>query len=173
MKKKASSFKKCTLLIAFADLSSFLKHAAKCTDLELMAFLQSYYDFAGEIIEKAGGTVIKCIGDALLITFPESKADAGVKALIKLKIDGDKWLEKKKSPCRNNIKVHFGPVAVGEIGPDGGRRHDIIGNAVNTAAQIRSPGMAVTTQAFEALTPATKKLFLKYTPQITYNLIEK
>jgi len=122
----------------------------------------------GDIVESAGGRVIKFIGDAGLVVFPEEKVDAGVLALRELQQRGDQWFADRDSPCRHVVKAHLGPAACGMVGTRTEKRFDVFGATVNTAALLKSRGFAMTPQVFRKLSPDTRKLFKKHTPPVTY-----
>ena len=130
--------------------------------------MSDYFEYLGQTVEKEGGTLVSCIGDAALLLFPEPCVDAGVKILWRLCRNGDRWLLAHGLKCSHYIKAHFGSVVTGPIGAKGVKRLDVYGHAVNVAATLQSSGLALTAQAFRKLSPQTRKLFKKYTPPITY-----
>ncbi|MFH1368805.1 MAG: adenylate/guanylate cyclase domain-containing protein [Elusimicrobiota bacterium] len=162
-----------SLLVAFTDLTGFHKYMVKQTDKSIFSTMSSYFEFAGDIVEKAGGKVVKFIGDAILIVFPEERLNEGVIALKNLKDLGNKWMESRGIPSRHRISAHFGPVVCGLIGTKTDKRFDIYGITVNTAALLKSSGMAVTPQVFRKLKPETRKLLKKHTPPVTYIPVEE
>ena len=159
------------LLVAFADLARFHRNATNMEPRALFDFLDAYYEFVGDIVEGAGGTVVKFIGDAALIVF--SDADAGLLALLRLKEEGDAWLRGQNSTCHHYIKAHFGPVTVGPVGTRSAKRFDVFGETVNTCAMLKANGVAITPQAFRSLAPETRKRFKKHTPPVTYIPVEE
>ena len=160
-------------LVAFSDLTAFSRFARSRSPQELFDTLSDYYEFVGEVIENAGGKVVKFIGDACLIAFTEEQVDEGVLALKELKDAGDAWLEGRGASCRHQIAADFGPVFCGPVGTREDKRFDVFGEAVNTAAVLKSKGFAMTPQVFRRLAPATRKQFKKHTPPITYIPIEE
>lgn len=156
------------LLVAFFDLTTAAHFARNHSAQELFDTLSDYYEFVGDIIENSGGKVIKFIGDAALIVYPETHVNEGVLALKTLKDQGDVWLADRNIPSRNIVKAHFGPVVCGPMGTRTDKRFDVMGETVNIAALLKSNGLAMTPQVFRKLDPATRKLFKKHTPPITY-----
>jgi adenylate cyclase len=126
----------------------------------------------GDIIASGGGKVVKFIGDAALLVFPEDGVDAGVMTLRALRERGDQFFAGRGGPCRHVIKAHFGPVFCGPIGTRDEERFDVFGQVVNTAALLRSNGLALTPQVFRRLAPQTRQHFKKHTPPITYISVE-
>jgi class 3 adenylate cyclase len=169
---KVSSVVDVELLVAFSDLSGFAKWMRHHSDREVFETMSAYTEFVGEHIKNAGGKVVKFIGDAALIVFPEDKVDEGVVALKTLREKGDRWCKDHSMPCSHNIKTHFGPVACGPLGPQGDKRFDIYGQTVNTTAILKSNGFVMSAQVFRKLNAETRKAFKKHTPPITYIPIE-
>ena len=158
------------MLVSFFDMTGFAKAIAESNfaEAELYSILSSYYEFIGNIIEPAGGMVIKFMGDAALVVFPSEKTEEGVMALIKVKTDGDRWLKERKLPCKNIVKAHYGKVAAGLLGTSNHKRPDILGQTVNITAMMESTGLAISPQVFRKLTTEGRKFFKKHTPPITY-----
>jgi len=160
------------LLVALFDLSSFGRFTRSHTSSDTWNFLSSYFEFVGDIINTGGGTVVKFMGDAGLVVFPEENIDRGVLALRELKTSGDRWLAERDSPCRNAIKAHFGPVTCGPIGTREEKHFDVIGDTVNIMVMLDTRSSAITPQVFRKLKPATRKHFKKHTPPIQYIPVE-
>jgi adenylate cyclase len=156
------------LLVAFFDLTCFTHASRNRSIQEIFDIVSAYYEFVGDIIEDSGGKVIKFIGDAGLIVYPENHVNEGVLALKALKDQGDVWLADRNIPSRNIVKVHFGPVVCGPMGTRTDKRFDVLGETVNIAALLKSNGLAMTPQVFRKLDAASRKLFKKHTPPITY-----
>lgn len=161
------------LLISFFDLLAFAKTCEKLSSREIFDVLSEYYEFAGEIVEGAGGKIVKFIGDAGLAVFPPDKIDEGVLALKKLQEEAGDWFATRHIKTRNIVSVHFGPVACGPMGTKGDKQFDIIGVSANIAARLQSNGFAMSPQVFRKLKPETRKHFKKHTPPITYIPVEE
>ena len=161
------------LLVSFCDIKGFFGFCQGKSPLEIATFLDEFYELVGDIIEGAGGQVLKFLGDAALIIFAEEDVNQGVMALKKLQAESDVWLKAKNTPCRNIIKAHFGPVAHGLVGKRHNKQIDVFGMTVNTAAKIPSYGLAITPQVFRKLAPDTRLLFKKHTPPIRYISVDE
>lgn len=153
---------KVNLLVAFTELAGYPRYAGKITDTARLAVASAYYEFIGDIVEKADGKVVKFVGDATLIVFPEDRINEGAMALKALEDSGNRWLEKKGVQARHCIGAHFGPVLCGLMGTRSEKRFDVHGKTVDTAASLRSDGLAVSTELFMKLKPRIRKYFKKY-----------
>ena len=156
------------LLIAFVDLSRFASGSRKRSDSQVADMLDGFYARVGEQVAESGGKVVKFIGDAALVVFPEDLADEGVRALLALKQRVDQWLDAGGWDSSLIVKAHFGTAIAGDFGPAGDKRFDVIGSSVNQAALLESTGIALSAAAFRKLSADTRTLFKKHTPPITY-----
>jgi class 3 adenylate cyclase len=160
-------------LVVVSDLTGYAKFAARKSEEELFQLLSAYYELVGDIVDSAGGRVIKFMGDAALMLFAEEDADAGVRAMLRLQEEGGRFLAGRDCPCRHHVRAHFGPVYLGEIGTRRDKRTDIFGTTINTLVLLKAPGSAITPEAFRRLRPETRKLFKKHTPPVTYIPLEQ
>jgi class 3 adenylate cyclase len=156
------------VLVGFFDLTQFARFSREHTNREVFDLLQQYFELVGQIVSAGGGTVVKFIGDAGLVVFPEKSVNSGVLALKRLKDEGDRWLADRGVPCRNVVKGHFGPVVCGPLGTLEDKRFDIIGETVNIAALLQTDGLGMSAQVFRKLDKDVRKHFKKHTPPITY-----
>jgi len=154
------------LLIAFSDLHGYSRHASRTPDAEVAETMEQLYQRTEAAVAKAGGRVVKFIGDSAMMVFPEDAVDRGVHALLDLKDDVEQWLATIGWKSNMVVKAHYGTVIAGSYGAQ--QRFDVIGFAVNTAAMLDSRGFALSAQAFRKLAPDTRKRFKKHTPPITY-----
>ena len=156
------------LVVAFFDLSRFMRAFSRFTLQTAYAFMDEYYTFAGGLIERRGGLVVKFIGDAGLVVFPAAQASVAVRGLLDLQAEGDAWLLQRAVESKHVVKAHVGLVMCGPLGAPSARRFDVIGETVNQAAVMPSQGFAISPQLFRRLDDPTRKLFKKHTPPITY-----
>ena len=156
------------LLIAFCDLARFMANCERRSDTEIADLMDQFYVRVCERVVAAGGAVVKFIGDAALIVFPEERASDGVLALLDLKDDVDGWLARSGWDSRLVVKAHFGTAVAGPFGPREYGRTDVIGGAVNVAATLQTRSFALSAQAFRKLTPEARRRFKKHTPPVTY-----
>jgi len=119
------------VVVAVADIAGFLKAVEHRSDLEAFRMLDEFCELVGEVVTSAGGTVVKFIGDAALIAFPEEDARQAVAALRELASRAQTSWSTFDATCAVRIKAHLGPVVCGPLGTAQDKRFDIIGNTVN------------------------------------------
>jgi len=156
------------LLIGFYDLFGWMRLTDRVEPARLLETMAGYFTCTGRIVEEAGGRLIKTIGDAGLAVFPAELVDAGVLAFQAVQSQGDAWLAEQGIASHAIVKLHLGPVAIGLVGGPGREIVDVYGKTVNVAATLSSTGLAMTPAVFRRLAPATRTLFKKHTPPITY-----
>ena len=162
---------RANLLICFCDIDGFSNVAkARPDPLDLFQVLSGLaVEMAGHL-EGSAGRVVKHIGDAALIVFPESEVDAGVRLLRAAKERLERYLADQGIRVTISFQLHFGEVAVGPFGRTGG--WDVMGDSVNVAARLERGGhrgrFVISPQVFRKLRPETRKAFHKYPPPIVY-----
>jgi len=157
-----------SLLVAFVDLTRYAAQSRRIPDQELADIVDEYYERVAARVEESGGRVVKFIGDAALIVFPDDAADRAGLALLDLKESVDAWLDGLGWESRLMVKLHAGELIAGPFGGQGDKRFDVIGETVNQAARLPSTGVALSVAAFRKLSPELRKRFKKHTPPITY-----
>jgi adenylate cyclase len=161
------------ILVAFTGLAGFnRRYVLPGEDREVFGAIQAYFAWAGALVQGRGGTVIKCMGDAMLLAFPAAEAGAAVRALVELKTEGDAWLAARHIPCQHQIKAHLGPVIWGPVGAPDQERPDVLGKTVNVCAMLDNGPLVLTPQVFRALDAETRRMFKKHTPPVTYIRVE-
>jgi len=156
------------LLVAFVDLTRFFVQSQRVSDVDLADTLDAFYECVATRVEKSGGRVVKFMGDAALLSFPEDAVDRGVETLLDIKDAVDELMDGRRWDCRLTVKAHFGVTVAGPFGAAGAKRFDVIGKTVNTAATLQGAGVTLSVTAFRKLSPALRRRFRKHTPTITY-----
>jgi class 3 adenylate cyclase len=154
------------VLVAMCDCSRFMQTSRGRTSAQLFADLNDLYFMTEDLVSAAGGTVIKFMGDAALIVFPEELADQGIMALRELKASADTMMKSRPLGSSLMVNAHFGEVTMGPMGREG--RLDVIGETVHIAATLRSRGFALSQQAFRCLGQEHRQLFKRFTPPMLY-----
>ncbi|MDP1792635.1 MAG: adenylate/guanylate cyclase domain-containing protein [Acidimicrobiales bacterium] len=105
--------------IAFTDLEGFTRFTERNGDEAASQLVADHHRTVGPIVRSRGGSVVKRIGDGLLLTFPEP--EAAVLACLEL-------VATPPIPLRLRAGVHVGDVMV--------TRDDVVGHVVNVAARV-------------------------------------
>ncbi len=151
-------------LVALCDCSGFTQSSKGRSSAELFADLNDFYLLIEDAILAAGGLVVKFMGDAALIVFPEELADQGIMALLALKASVDAWIQHRAIGNSLHVNVHYGEVTLGRMGRSG--TLDVIGETVAIAATLGSRGFGLSQQAFRQLTPEHRQVFRKLMPPV-------
>ena len=153
-------------LVALCDCSRFMQATRGRSSADLFADLNDFYLLTDDAIQAAGGLVVKFMGDAALVIFPEELADQGIMALLDLKSQVDHWLQDRLIGNSLHVNVHFGEITLGRMGRTGAL--DVIGETVAIAATLGSRSFGLSQQAFRQLTPEHRQRFHRFTPPVLY-----
>lgn len=134
-------------VIWFSDLRGFTRLSGERTPTEIIAVLNEFFDCQVPAIERAGGQVLKFIGDGLLAIFPlgggrdvGAVGDAAVRAsneaMAALAALNQTRAARSEAPLAFGVALHVGEVAYGNIGGAGRLDFTAIGPAVNLASRI-------------------------------------
>jgi adenylate cyclase len=129
------------------DLRGFTALSADVGPEPTVAALNAYFDCVCDPIVRAGGEVLKFIGDGLLAAFPvQQPADiprichnalgAARRALVDLCGVDVEILPRRHLPLRAGVALHVGEVAFGNIGSRERLDFTVIGPAVNLASRL-------------------------------------
>jgi adenylate cyclase len=132
-------------VIWFSDLRGFTERTARQTPRQTIDMLNQLFEAQVPAIQKAGGEILKFIGDGLLAIFAygsdRSPGDAAAAALVAAD-EAFRALEKQNegvtNPMQFGLALHIGEISYGNIG--GASRLDFtaIGPAVNIAARLEA-----------------------------------
>jgi class 3 adenylate cyclase len=150
------------MLIVFLDLDGYRLACEQRSDLEVADMIDDYYDRVAHAVHGGGGRVVKFIGDAALIVFPERTIDAGVGMLLDLVPKVGSFMRERGWNCRLRAKIHFGDVIAGEFGSTGAARFDVMGREVNETALMTSDGIAVSPAALARLSAKARQRVVEY-----------
>jgi class 3 adenylate cyclase len=132
-----------TLVVVFTDVTGFVKEFQNRTNREMFDLMSQFYELIGNEVEASRGKVVKFIGDAALLVYPEEHAERAVEALQQLKATADKWLKAHGLRGEFRIRAHMGPVVCGLLGTAGEKRFDVLGDTVNVTARLHSEGLTL------------------------------
>ena len=155
-----SGQQRASMLIVFLDFTHFNLQSERVDDAEIAEVMDAHYRRVAQAVQSAGGRVIKFIGDATLAVFPAQSVDTAVRAIFDMRLVEDKAMKFRGwGQCRLNAKAHFGEVVAGEVGPDGDKRYDVFGKAVNRTAKLKTTGFALSLEAYNRLNPEVQRRF--------------
>ena len=118
-----------TLVLAVAEIAGFSRVCRHKFDVDTFAMLDRFYHATADVIATSGGSLVKSMGDAVLMVFPEEKAKQAASCLLELQDRVQTVWSEFGTECTVRIHAHFGTVAAGPIGP--AQPFDIVGNPVN------------------------------------------
>jgi adenylate cyclase len=133
------------MAIMFLDLRGFSAAAATLAPAQVIALLQEYQSRFVPIIEAAGGSVDKYLGDGILVSFgggarTGAEAADAFSIIPQLIAAGDAWAAERAraslAPLGVAIAITHGDVVHGVIGHDDRLEFTVIGDAVNLAAKL-------------------------------------
>lgn len=138
---------KLRVAVLFADIRGFTSLSYKLPPEQLIQQLNRYFDAMVGVIIRAGGTVDKFIGDAVMAEFgfPISRGEAqdaiaAVRAALEMRRSlanlRQQFISEGLVPFFNGIGISFGDVIAGDLGSLQRREYGVIGDTVNTASRV-------------------------------------
>lgn len=132
--------------VLFADIRNFTKLSAAVKDpLQTVRYLNNYYTFMSEIIQKHGGVINKYLGDRILALFgaPVSHIDNQLNAVL-AGMEMIESLERFNAEDHNcigqnieiGIGINTGEVIAGNIGTPDRIEYTALGDTVNVASRL-------------------------------------
>jgi adenylate cyclase len=149
-------------VIWMCDLRGFTKASDLLSRDTIIALLNDYFGVMAEVVTKAGGEILKFMGDAMLAMFPVPAAqersavalcalDAAGAATRGIAVLNESRVAKGEPAVRFGLALHVGEVMFGNIGASARLDFTVIGPAVNYAARLEklsaSLGRAVVVSA--------------------------
>lgn len=140
------------MCVMFMDIRGFSSLAEKMTPEEVMAYLNTLFDFMIECVLEHKGIIHRLLGDSFVALFgaPTSQGndrknavDAGLAILERLQEECDAG---RVRPTRIGIGIHAGDVVVGTVGSANRKEYQINGDVVNLAARLEQLNKEMNTQ---------------------------
>lgn len=134
-------------VVWFCDLRGFTALSAALGTDGVLGLLDDYFELVGTPIKRAGGEILKFIGDAVLAIFPcgdeaeQERAVEGALAAADEALGRLAGLNATRTaagapPIAFGIGLHLGDVAYGNIGTPDRLDFTVIGPAVNLASRL-------------------------------------
>jgi len=127
--------------LMLCDLRGFTALSNRLPSHRVLQLLNGYFDGVVPAITRAGGEVIKFMGDAVLAFFHRDSAESACAAALQGALDAlDNLRRYRPSDVALNagIALHYGEVAYGNIGTDRRLDFTVIGPDVNLVSRIQS-----------------------------------
>lgn len=163
------------LMVCFADLTLFTRISRQLSPVEVFKMLDNMFKTIEDHVTRAGGYIVKYMGDSALILFEQDDMESGIRALLDSKNEIDEWFQKTNRPNRLSVNCHFGDVTVGRFETNSGSWIDVIGDTVQYASMLgryKKYGLTsdfiVSKDVFNNLGKKGKELFHRFTPPLVY-----
>ena len=157
-------------LVCFADVAGFARTARSLSLPQIAALCKRISSIVVGHVGNTRGQVVKYIGDASLLVFPEEDADTGVRELLAMKRELDAFLRSEHPALSAAFSVHLGQIIIVDLEPVAAL--DILGNTVNIASYLgtcaRGAGFIISQEVYERLSEETRAGFQKQPPTAVY-----
>jgi adenylate cyclase len=130
--------------VLFCDIASFTTVCERLSPHDIMSLLNGFLSRMSDVIFQFDGTLDKFIGDELMVVFnspfrqPDHALRAARTALGMRKALAVFNQELPIIPLEMRIAIASGPSMVGDVGTPQRRDFTVLGDAVNTAARLKS-----------------------------------
>lgn len=130
-----------SITVLFVDIRGFTSSSERMHAVDVVSFLNDYFDKCAAIISRMGGHINKYTGDGFLAIFgaPDplnhhtERAFESACKIIKL----SDWFNLGSKPMSIGIGLHSGKAILGNIGSQTKIEYTAIGDTVNTAARLQ------------------------------------
>ena len=145
----ADSHEEKPVAILFTDIAGFTKLSEQLSPSDTLKLLSEYQSLMVDAIFKYNGTVDKFIGDAVMANFgtpssSEQDAENAFRCATEMNQKLAEWNEERRRAglleIKHRIGIHFGQVAVGNIGHEKRTEFAVIGDPVNVASRLCDAG---------------------------------
>ncbi|MDH5680480.1 MAG: hypothetical protein OEZ36_02765, partial [Spirochaetota bacterium] len=118
------------LTILFIDITGYTKKSSSMELMEIMNYLKTYEEMALPIFAAHYGTVVKKMGDGLMISFPQALYGALAGIRLQEKLTRYNQFKPEKEKIITRVGLNTGPVAI--------QGTDLFGDAVNVASRMET-----------------------------------
>ncbi|MCX5830639.1 MAG: response regulator [Deltaproteobacteria bacterium] len=132
--------KEINIAVFFNDIRDFTSFSEKMPPIDVVKFLNTYFDMINEIIIRNRGEIDKLIGDCVMAAFgdPLDAVRAAIEANRALNEYNRKRVEQNLRIVKTGIGITYGSVIIGNIGSASKLDYTLIGDTVNTASRLES-----------------------------------
>ena len=151
----------CSIL--FSDIVGFTRLAGQMTAETLIGLLDDLFRGFDDLTSRHGGTKIKTIGDAYMVTVgaPEScpnHAEVAIRLALAMVRHLETFCAERGYDIRMRVGIHSGRVMGGVVGRDR-MQFDIFGDHVNVASRFESSGQPGRVNVSQATYELTRERF--------------
>lgn len=130
--------------VMFTDISNYTSIAERHQPIEVMHFLEQFYNQFGIIVHKNRGKIIDYYGDGVLTVFTNDENYFGVDNAIKSAIEIFNDIKNLGAILSGHVfekleiksGIDYGEVAIGTIGYEHAQKFAVVGDVVNAACRI-------------------------------------
>jgi len=159
------------LVVAVFDLTGYTRLTRERSNMEVASLLDDYYRACGAAVAAGGGRIVKFMGDACLAVFPEERAPEAVAAAVALGARVREIATAHRARMESGVNMHLATVAAGELGAEGDRRFDVLGEGVNhTFLMGGGAGVRISEPVYRRLPSDARSRWEKRKPPATYVL---
>jgi class 3 adenylate cyclase len=119
------------LVLALTHVNGATAACAAHGDAAALAAIRDGYALWAAAAARAGGEVVKGLGDGVLMAFPPERARDAVDAVREARVAVEARWRRLDDRCRAEAKLGLGTVLRGAFGPPGDPREDLYGDALN------------------------------------------
>jgi adenylate cyclase len=135
--------------IWYSDLRDFTLINEQLAPSEVIAMLNSYFEFVAAAVTARGGEILQFIGDAILVIFraPQDEdvkdactaaVDSAIDALAQLAVVNNRRQRAGQLAIRFGVGLHVGLVTHGNVGSVDRLGFNVVGPAVNRTARLEN-----------------------------------
>ncbi len=142
------------ILILFADIRGFTPFAENLLHYDVIHVLNLFFQQAGKVIARHGGTINNYMGDGFMALFEADEPSEGALRAVKAGLglldavqNLKPYLEELYTKSfQIRVGLHYGQVVAGKVGSTGQKKVTVIGDSVNLASRVESANKEAGTQ---------------------------
>ncbi|MCL4501653.1 MAG: adenylate/guanylate cyclase domain-containing protein [Deltaproteobacteria bacterium] len=142
------------ILILFADIRGFTPFAENLLHYDVIHVLNLYFQQAGKVIERHGGTINNYMGDGFMALFEADDSSEGALRAVQAGLELIEAVRSLKPYLEGlyhqsfqiRVGLHYGQVVAGKVGSPGHKKVTVIGDAVNLASRVETANKEAGTQ---------------------------
>ncbi len=129
------------------DMQGYTSRIENMPPAQAQAWLNHYFEIVFPIVRKHGGHVVDHAGDAMVCIWLGGKnAQTACQAATCCALALHQQLNHNHSTYLTRVGLHFGPVALGDVGDAQHAQQRVVGDIVNTANRIQAANKALGTK---------------------------